>query len=100
MRLLSISVRTKKGSEISVHALNYFMGILRRGPHTPPSNNETPHARQMRLYLLPYNLLGKERFDRGRKVFRCGASRPSSPPSANAPRTGPNNRCRCDWRCR
>jgi hypothetical protein len=40
-----------KGREINGHALNYFMGILRKGPYAPPSNYEPPEVRQMRLYL-------------------------------------------------
>ena len=40
-----------KGREINGHALNYFMGILRRGPYAPASNYEAPDVRQMRLYL-------------------------------------------------
>lgn len=40
-----------KGREINGQALNYFMGILRRGPYAPPSNYEAPDVRQMRLYL-------------------------------------------------
>lgn len=41
----------EKVREISGHALNYFMGILRKGPYAPPSNYESPEVRQMRLYL-------------------------------------------------
>ena len=40
-----------KGREINGHALNYFMGILRRGPYAPSSNYEAPDVRQLRLYL-------------------------------------------------
>jgi predicted transcriptional regulator len=40
-----------KAKEINGHPLNYFMGILRRGPYAPPSNYEAPDVRQMRLYL-------------------------------------------------
>lgn len=40
-----------KGQEINGHPLNYFMGILRKGPYAPPSNYEAPDVRQMRLYL-------------------------------------------------
>jgi hypothetical protein len=32
-------------------ALNFFMGILRKGPYGPPTNYEAPGVRQMRLYL-------------------------------------------------
>lgn len=40
-----------KGREINGAPLNYFMGILRRGPYTPPANYESPQIRQKRLYL-------------------------------------------------
>ena len=40
-----------KGREINGHALNYFMGILRKGPYAPPANYEAPDVRQLRLYL-------------------------------------------------
>jgi hypothetical protein len=40
-----------KGREMNGPALNYFMGILRRGPYTPPANYEPPETRQMRQYL-------------------------------------------------
>ena len=40
-----------KGREINGHALNYFMGILRKGPYAPSANYEPPEVRQMRLYL-------------------------------------------------
>lgn len=41
----------EKGKEINGHALNYFMGILRKGPYAPPANYEPPEVRQMRIYL-------------------------------------------------
>jgi hypothetical protein len=41
----------EKGKEINGAALNYFMGILRKGPYAPPANYEPPEIRQMRLYL-------------------------------------------------
>ena len=31
--------------------LNYFMGILRKGPYAAPANYEPPEIRQRRLYL-------------------------------------------------
>lgn len=40
-----------KSKEINGAALNYFMGILRKGPYAPPANYESPDMRQMRLYL-------------------------------------------------
>ncbi|NQW44881.1 MAG: hypothetical protein HQ462_05685, partial [Deltaproteobacteria bacterium] len=40
-----------KSKEINGHALNYFMGILRKGPYAQASNYEAPETRQMRLYL-------------------------------------------------
>ena len=40
-----------KSKEINGHALNYFMGILRKGPYAPSANYEAPEIRQMRLYL-------------------------------------------------
>lgn len=40
-----------KSREINGAALNYFMGILRKGPYAPPGNYEPPEIRQMRLYM-------------------------------------------------
>ena len=40
-----------KSREINGAALNYFMGILRKGPYAPPANYESPELRQMRVYL-------------------------------------------------
>lgn len=41
----------QKAKNISGAPLNYFMGILRKGPYTPPANYEPPEIRQRRLYL-------------------------------------------------
>jgi hypothetical protein len=41
----------QKGKSISGAPLNYFMGILRKGPYAPPANYESPELRQQRLYL-------------------------------------------------
>jgi predicted transcriptional regulator len=41
----------QKAKHISGAPLNYFMGILRKGPYAPPANYESPEARQLRLYL-------------------------------------------------
>ncbi len=41
----------QKAKNISGAPLNYFMGILRKGPYTPPANYEDPQSRQRRLYL-------------------------------------------------
>lgn len=41
----------QKAKNISGAPLNYFMGILRKGPYTPPTNYEAPEIRQRRLYL-------------------------------------------------
>ena len=51
-----------KGRDINGHALNYFMGILRKGPYAPSANYEPPGIRQMRLYLET-----KEREQKARK---------------------------------
>lgn len=40
-----------KAKDMNGPALNYFMGILRKGPYVPPDNYQTPQARQMREYL-------------------------------------------------
>src|SRR5438309_1730772 len=40
-----------KAKTITGVPLNYFMGILRRGPYAAPSNYESPEVRQKRLYL-------------------------------------------------
>jgi hypothetical protein len=40
-----------KAKTITGVPLNYFMGILRRGPYAAPSNYESPDVRQKRLYL-------------------------------------------------
>lgn len=40
-----------KGKEINGSALNYFMGILRKGCYAAPSNYESPEVRQQRLYV-------------------------------------------------
>ncbi len=40
-----------KSKTITGVPLNYFMGILRRGPYAAPSNYESPDVRQKRLYL-------------------------------------------------
>lgn len=52
-----------KGREINGHALNYFMGILRKGPYAPSANYEAPEIRQMRLYLEAKELEKKVRLD-------------------------------------
>ncbi len=41
----------QKTKSISGAPLNYFMGILRKGPYTPPINYENPEDQQQRLYL-------------------------------------------------
>lgn len=41
----------QKAKNISGAPLNYFMGILRKGPYSPPVNYESPEDRQQRLYL-------------------------------------------------
>jgi len=41
----------QKGRSISGSPLNYFMGILRKGPYAAPANFESPEIRQRRLYL-------------------------------------------------
>ena len=41
----------QKSKVINGSALNYFMGILRRGPYAAPANYESPEVRQRRLYL-------------------------------------------------
>ena len=41
----------QKAKSISGAPLNYFMGILRKGPYAPPANYENPEDRQQRLYL-------------------------------------------------
>jgi hypothetical protein len=41
----------QKTKSISGAPLNYFMGILRRGPYMPPANYESPEDRQQRIYL-------------------------------------------------
>ena len=53
-----------KSKEINGAALNYFMGILRKGPYAPPANYEPPKTRQMRLYLE-----AKEREQKKREDF-------------------------------
>jgi predicted transcriptional regulator len=40
-----------KKKDINGPTLNYFMGILRKGPYAPPANYEAPDVRQLRLYL-------------------------------------------------
>ncbi len=40
-----------KRKELKSAPLNYFMGILRKGPYAPAANYETPATRQMRRYL-------------------------------------------------
>jgi hypothetical protein len=40
-----------RGSKISGEPLNFFMGILRKGPYAPPQNYESPEDRQLREYL-------------------------------------------------
>jgi hypothetical protein len=41
----------QKANSISGVPLNYFMGILRKGPYAAPANYESPQDRQRRLYL-------------------------------------------------
>jgi hypothetical protein len=41
----------QKAKNISGDPLNYFMGILRKGPYSSPANYESPEDRQQRLYL-------------------------------------------------
>jgi len=41
----------QKMKSISGVPLNYFMGILRKGPYAPPANYEEPEDRHRRLYL-------------------------------------------------
>jgi osmotically-inducible protein OsmY len=41
----------QKAKNISGAPLNYFMGILRKGPYSPPANYESPEDRQQRIYL-------------------------------------------------
>lgn len=41
----------EKAKRISGAPLNFFMGILRKGPYAPPANYESPEDRQQRLYL-------------------------------------------------
>jgi hypothetical protein len=41
----------QKAKSMTGAPLNYFMGILRKGPYTPPANYEAPEDRQRRLYL-------------------------------------------------
>lgn len=52
-----------KSREINGHALNYFMGILRKGPYAPSANYEAPEIRQMRLYLEAKEIEKKVRLD-------------------------------------
>lgn len=40
-----------KGKTLKGSPLNFFMGVLRNGPYTPPVNYEHPEDRQQRLYL-------------------------------------------------
>lgn len=44
-------VENQKGKTITGPPLNYFMGILRKGPYAAPANYENPEDRQRRLYL-------------------------------------------------
>ena len=48
--VFDLEVNQKTGA-INGSALNFFMGILRKGPYVPPDNYEPPQARQMREYL-------------------------------------------------
>ena len=52
----------EKGSQIKGSPLNYFMGLLRRGPYSPPPNYESPQDRQLREYFE-----AKERLIAGRR---------------------------------
>jgi len=54
----------QKAKNISGAPLNYFMGILRKGPYTPPVNYESPEDRQQRLYLEAKEQQRKLRLDR------------------------------------
>jgi DNA-binding MarR family transcriptional regulator len=52
----------QKGSKIGGPPLNFFMGILRRGPYSAPANYESPEDKQLREYLdAKENLLKKRR---------------------------------------
>ena len=43
--------RNGKAKTLKKSPLEFFMGILRHGPYTPPSNYESPENESMRLYL-------------------------------------------------
>jgi len=53
----------QKAKNISGAPLNYFMGILRKGPYTPPANYEDPESRQKRLYLEAKEQQRKKRLE-------------------------------------
>lgn len=53
----------QKAKSISGAPLNYFMGILRKGPYTPPANYEDPESRQKRLYLEAKEQQQKKRLE-------------------------------------
>jgi len=53
----------EKGNEINGQALNYFMGILRKGPYAPSGNYESPEVRQLRIYLEAKKREQKARLD-------------------------------------
>lgn len=40
-----------KAQHINGDAINYLMGILRRGPYTPPANYKSPQVQQHEAYL-------------------------------------------------
>ncbi len=54
-------IENQKGKAISGSPLNYFMGILRKGPYVAPVNYESPEDLQRRLYLEGRELQRKKR---------------------------------------
>jgi hypothetical protein len=57
-----------KARELKSPPVNYFMGILRRGPYAPPANYESQEERQARLFLESKNARQQERRDRVKKI--------------------------------
>jgi len=53
----------QKTKNISGAPLNYFMGILRKGPYTPPANYEAPEIQQRRLYIEAKEQQRKKRLE-------------------------------------
>jgi hypothetical protein len=58
----------QKAKNISGVPLNYFMGILRKGPYAPPVNYESLEDRQQRLYLEAKEQQRKQRQERDARL--------------------------------